>query len=235
MTIITDDNFVRLYQRRAGLKEDGVAGPVTVGKLGGMPAARLPLSDDAFVRLFQGVHGLVVDGWAGRATIAKLDALHPPAPSSSDGLPDDYWPMLAKIESSNDPNAKATTSSASGLYQFIKATWIGEGGKWGPVSSLPFGGMKPSVEEQTARAKTFTAKNAAYLRSRGVAINKATLYAAHFLGALTAAKLLAADFGESAEALAGPAATRANRSILDDKTVQDFVEWLHKKTGDWAK
>lgn len=232
--VIADDAFVRLFQRRAGLKEDGIAGALTVGKSGGMPAAGLPLSDDAFVRLFQGIHGLTVDGWAGRATLAKLDMLFPVAASLSDGLPDDYWPMLAMIESSGQPYAKATTSSASGLYQFIKATWIGEGGAWGPDDSKAFGGLRPLPAEQTERARTFTAKNADYLRDRGVEINKASLYAAHFLGRLTAAKILAAEMGESAELLAGNAATRANPSILKGKTVSEFVGWLHKKTGDWA-
>lgn len=235
MSIVSDDTFVRMFQRRAGLKEDGIAGALTVGKSGGMPAIGLPLSDDAFVRLFQGIHGLKVDGWAGRATLAKLDTLFPVATSPSDDLPDDYWPMLAMIESGRRPYIKAATSSASGLYQFIKATWTGEGGAWGSDDSRAFGGLLPSPTEQTERARTFTAKNAEYLHERGIPINKATLYAAHFLGRLTAAKVLAADNDDSAEVLAGKAATRANPSILKGKTVGEFVGWLHKKTGDWAK
>lgn len=147
-------------------------------------------------------------------------------------LPDDYWPLLAKIESGGRPYVKAATSSASGLYQFIKATWIGEGGAWGDDPALAFGGLRPSIEEQTERAKSFTAKNARVLIRAGVPINKASLYAAHFLGAGTAVKLLARPDRESAEALAGPAATKANPSILQGKTVRDFKDWLKRKTGD---
>jgi hypothetical protein len=158
----------------------------------------------------------------------------PPPPPPS-GIPDDYWPLLAQIESGGRPYIKARTSSASGLYQFIRKTWLGEGGQWGDDMSLAFGGLQPSIEEQLERAKSFTEKNAAYLRAQGVPINKASLYAAHFLGPVTAAKVIAADITESAEALAGPDATNANQSILKGKTVAQFLSWLHTKTGDWAR
>lgn len=196
------------------------------------------ITDDAFVRLFQERNGLKVDGWAGTDTIAMLDKLAPPPrpPASvSSQIPDDYWPMLSTIESGDRPYIQAASSSASGLYQFIKSSWEGEGGAWGPTLRPAFGGLKPSVEEQLARAKTFTAKNAAYLAKQGIPINKASLYAAHFFGSVTAAKVIGADVGASAEALAGPAATKANPSILKGKTVGEFLTWLHKKTGDWAR
>lgn len=196
------------------------------------------ITDDAFVRLFQERAGLKVDGWAGLDTIAALDKAFPPprAPASvSSQIPDDYWPMLSKIESGDRPYIQAASSSASGLYQFIKSTWEGEGGKWGPTLRPAFGGLKPTVEEQLARAKTFTAKNAAYLMKAGVPINRASLYAAHFFGSITAAKVIGADVNASAEALAGPAATKANPSILKGKTVGEFLSWLHKKTGEWAR
>lgn len=199
------------------------------------------ISDDAFVRLFQERAGLdTIDGWAGRDTLAKLDELLPPR-STADrniagaSIPEAYWPLLAKIESGNRPYVKASTSSASGLYQFIKSTWEGEGGRWGADMSKAFGGLQPSTDEQLQRAKSFTAKNAAYLRQRGIPINAASLYASHFLGVVTAAAVIGADVKASAEALAGPAATRANPSILKGKTVGAFLQWLHDKTGEWAR
>ena len=194
------------------------------------------ISDDEFVRLFQARAGLAVDGWAGRDTIAKLDELLPPPAQPDAGMiPEDYWPMLSKIESGDRPYVKARTSSASGLYQFIRSTWIGEGGAWGDDPSQAFGGLRPDVEEQLARAKTFTAKNARYLAGNGLPINRASLYAAHFFGPVTAARVIAADIGERADLLAGAAATRANPSILKGKTVRDFLEWLRVKTGEVAK
>lgn len=190
--------------------------------------------NELFVREVQRRLGVKVDGWAGQETMAALWA-RLPEPAPDEGIPDDYWPMLSKIESNDRPFVKASTSSASGLYQFIKATWQGEGGKWGDNPNQAFGGLRPTPEEQLARAKSFTAKNAAYLRKHGIPINKASLYAAHFLGVWTAVKIIGADVGASAEHLAGEAATRANPSILKGKTVGQFLSWLHRKTGEWAR
>ena len=193
------------------------------------------ISDDDFVREFQRRAGLHDDGWAGLDTMAALDQLLPAPAAPSTAIPDDYWPMLSKIESGDRPYVQASSSSASGLYQFIKSTWEAEGGKWGPTLRPAFGGLKPSEAEQLARAKTFTAKNAAYLSARGIPINKASLYAAHFFGPVTAARVIAADVKARADDIAGTAATNANPSILKGKTVGQFLTWLHGKTGAWAR
>lgn len=198
------------------------------------------LSDDDFVRLFQRTFGLTEDGWAGNDTVGKLHELAALAGVEVEALgdetiPDDYWPMLSKIESNDRPYVKAETSSASGLYQFIQGTWIGEGGKWGPDEDLAFGGLRPSEEEQLARAKTFTARNAAHLRRHSIPINKASLYAAHFFGPVVAVRVIGADVNARADYIAGDAATRANPAILRGKTVGQFLSWLHRKTGDWAR
>jgi hypothetical protein len=178
--------------------------------------------------------GVAPDGKWGPVTLAAIaKALGMEAPATA--IPDDYWPMLSKIESADRPYVKASTSSASGLYQFIRSTWRAEGGQWGPDMTKAFGGLKPSPEEQLQRAKSFTEKNAAYLRDRGIPINKASLYAAHFFGPVTAAKVIAADVNQRADLIAGPAATNANPSILKGKTVGEFLSWLHRKTGAWAR
>lgn len=151
-------------------------------------------------------------------------------PTPSD-LPPGYLPMLARIESNNRPYIRAATSSASGLYQFIKTTWQGEGGQWGDRPTLAFGGLQPPVSEQHARAASFTRKNAKALTAAGIPVTRATLYAAHFLGAGTAVKVLRAHPTERADLLAGDDATRANPSILAGKTVGQFMEWLTRKTA----
>lgn len=178
--------------------------------------------------------GVAADGSWGPVTAAAIaKALGMAKPATA--IPDSYWSMLSKIESNDRPYVKAATSSASGLYQFIRATWRGEGGSWGPDMSKAFGGLRPPVEEQLARAKTFTAKNAAALKAKGIPINRASLYAAHFFGAGTAIKVIAADVNARADVIAGKAATDANPTILRGKTVGQFLTWLHKKTGEWAR
>lgn len=167
-----------------------------------------------------------------KALLARIEAAA--APPAGD-IPDDYWPLLAAIESGNRPYIKASSSSASGLYQFIRTTWLDEGGQWGGDMSQAFGGLKPSVEEQLQRARSFTQKNVAILKAKGIPINKASLYAAHFFGAGVAAKVIGADVAARADLIAGEAATNANPSILKDKTVGQFLTWLHTKTGDWAR
>lgn len=178
----------------------------------------------------------LLDQLADELGIARTEAASPnPVPAKPSGLPDDYWPMLAQIESGARPYIKAATSSASGLYQFVKASWIAEGGNWGDDPNAAFGGLTPSIDEQTARVKSFTARNAAVLAAQAIPINKASLYAAHFLGAAKAAKVIGAAVDARVDWIAGPAATKANPSILEDKTVGQFLAWLHKKTGEWAR
>lgn len=164
---------------------------------------------------------------AGGQPIAQTEPSDPTPPD----LPAGYLPMLSKIESGDRPYVRAVTSSASGLYQFIKATWIGEGGKWGDRATLAFGGLQPSVAEQHQRAASFTRGNAKALRAAGIPVTRASLYAAHFLGAGTAVRMLRAGDTERADILAGPAATTANRSILAGKTVGEFRAWLDRKTS----
>jgi hypothetical protein len=167
-----------------------------------------------------------------RAEVVKAAPNAGPPQSS---IPDAYWPMLAHIESGNRPYVKAPTSSASGLYQFIRSTWLSFGGQWGNDLTQAFGGLKPSIDEQLRIAKAFTEKNVAILRAKGVPINNASLYAAHFLGAGMAAQVIAADVTAIADLIAGPDATNANPTILRGKTVGQFLSWLHNKTGAWAR
>jgi hypothetical protein len=186
---------------------------------------------------FNAAHVLAIDSLADAFGLPAGEVAAPAVtgPPEASEIPDDYWPMLSKIESNDRPYVKASSSSASGLYQFIKATWLGEGGRWGNNPALAFGGLKPPVEEQLARAKTFTAKNVGVLKARGIPINKASLYAAHFFGPTMAAKVIGADVNARADLIAGPGPTNANPSILKGKTVGEFLSWLYRKTGDWAR
>lgn len=174
---------------------------------------------------------LALDNLLDAFNVPRADPLVAPAKGSPDAIPPGYFNLLAKIESGRRPYVKASSSSASGLYQFIRSTWEAEGGKWGSDLAQAFGGLRPSEAEQTDRARSFTLKNLRHLQAQGIPINAATLYAAHFFGAGTAAKVLKAADRDRADKLAGPSATASNPSILRGKTVGEFKAWLQRKTG----
>lgn len=186
------------------------------------------------IKKIQKLIGAKEDGAWGPQSEKRLDAvLEANGHTPKNQIPDSYWPMLSKIESNDRPYVKAATSSGSGLYQFLRATWLGEGGAWGPDPLRAFGGFTPSVEEQLARVKTFTQKNADALAKAGIAINRATLYAAHFLGVGAAIRALGALPGDAIESVTSEAQRKANPSILPaGGRVIDFWRWLERKTGD---
>lgn len=160
--------------------------------------------------------------------------------SATTGVDFDFLMKTARRESGFNPDAKARTSSASGLFQFIEQTWLatvkqhgakhgygqyadliyqGSDGRWqvrgsarNVVLDLRFDAQAASV-----MAGELTASNAAYLRGRtGMTPNGGDLYAAHFLGPAGAAKLMEAMRSapnSSAPALF-PDAASANRSIF---------------------
>lgn len=148
-------------------------------------------------------------------------------------IPNDYYSRLAQIESNNQLYARNTKSTASGLYQFIRSTWEGLGGKWGTQSGVAFGGLRPSKAEQDRMIATFTQGNATMLQRAGISINKATLYAAHFLGPAGARNILRASPNTPIEQVTSAAQRTANPTILKPgSTVGDFFAWLQRKTGD---
>jgi hypothetical protein len=173
--------------------------------------------------------------------------------SARTGVSFDYLMDQARIESGMRPDARASTSSASGLYQFTKQTWLGtvkqHGGAhgigWaadaisknadgtfavasGDLRSLIFD-LRNDPEAASAMAAEFAADNGEYLRSRvGGVAEPVDLYLAHFLGAEGAARFLTAH-GENPDqsaAILFPAAASANRSIFyrENGTARSLTE-----------
>jgi len=154
-----------------------------------------------------------------------------------------YLLATAKVESNFDPKAKATTSSAQGLFQFIEQTWLatmkesgarlGYGGYADAIVKTRNGhmevpdaamrreilGLRRDPEINAAMAGAFTNSNASSLTSRlGRAPTEGELYIAHFLGAGGAGKLInAASASNPPAATLFPSAASANRSIFYDK------------------
>ncbi len=155
-----------------------------------------------------------------------------------------YLVATAQVESNFNPNAKVSTSSAGGLFQFIEQTWLSTLKQAGPtfgygsyanaISRTASGRyviadpkMRRAImhlrDDPTANslmAGVFTNQNAAKLAAViGRPPSEGELYIAHFLGAYGAAKLIStanANAGASAAALF-PSAARANPAIFYDR------------------
>ncbi len=135
--------------------------------------------------------------------------------SRKTGVDFNYLFSQARVESNLKPNAKATTSSATGLFQFTKQTWLatvdkhganhglgwaadaihqnGKGRYWvaDPAMRAKILDMRNQPEAASAMAAEFAGDNYAHLKSAlGRAPEEVDLYLAHFLGANGASRFL---------------------------------------------
>lgn len=146
-------------------------------------------------------------------------------------ISDQTLSRIIQIESAGNPNAKARTSSATGLGQFLDGTWMKvvkqhrpdllEGRTRAQVLALRTD--PPTAVEMLAR---FTEDNA---RSLGAGYTDGDLYLAHFSGLGAARKLLRSEAGASTTTCYDEKAIAANRSILEGKTVGEVREWAARK------
>jgi len=157
-----------------------------------------------------------------------------------------YMMAMAAQESSFNPEIKAKTSSATGLYQFINQTWLGTVKEHGAKHGL--GDLASKIQQDRKTGKFFVTDKAAeaqifqlrkdpntaalmgaefaksnqkYLENKlGHKVGPTDMYMAHFLGPSAAGKFLAArDAGKGGQSAADmfPAAAKANRNIFYDK------------------
>ncbi|GGB59740.1 hypothetical protein GCM10011316_34720 [Roseibium aquae] len=135
--------------------------------------------------------------------------------SSSTGTSFDYLVKTAQRESSMNPTAKARTSSATGLFQFIESTWLETMKEAGPRHGLEkysdqigrtksgkyfvsdpqmrqeILDLRKDPEVSSLMAGALTEKNAQHLsRKLGREPTDGELYMAHFLGATGASRLI---------------------------------------------
>jgi Transglycosylase SLT domain len=143
------------------------------------------------------------------------------------GVDFDYLLAQAKIESSLDPAARARTSSAAGLYQFTRSTWLetlekhgpehGLGGAAGPNGRAEIMALRFDPQASALMAAELASDNRAELTPLlGREPDAAELYLGHFLGIGGARQFLAAlqdNPGQSAAAVL-PRAAAANRGIF---------------------
>ncbi len=163
--------------------------------------------------------------------------------SQATGVDFDYLLAQAKLESDLNPNARAGTSSAAGLYQFIGSTWLetldrhgakhglgwadaaitkGAGGSSVTNSALQSRIMDLRYDPDTSSlmAAELALDNRDALRATlGREPDHAELYLAHFLGANGANRFLDAmqRNPDSSAAAVFPTQAAANRSVFFDR------------------
>ncbi len=180
---------------------------------------------------------------ARNAAPGVVEAIRDGARASGVGF--EYLLATAQRESALDPAAKAATSSATGLFQFIEQTWLGVMKNAGPRLGLSTyadaitarGDGSYAVADPAARQtildlrrdpKVSAALAGALTQKNGEALAAAIgrepgagdLYAAHVLGARGASSLIAAmrDTPDRAAALDLPEAAAANKALFYDRT-----------------
>jgi hypothetical protein len=161
--------------------------------------------------------------------------------SDATGVDFTFLVKTAGRESGMNPQAKARTSSAAGLFQFVEQTWLStlkrHGAKYGYgryaelIVKGADGRFRVSGEEAhkavmdlrldphaaSLMAGELTSDHAAYLKGRmGRMPSAGELYAAHFLGPQGSARLIEAaqTRPETAAASLFPEAAQANRAIF---------------------
>lgn len=149
-----------------------------------------------------------------------------PAYTDVEGIDyDDYLPSIRRSESSGDDSAKNKLSSATGRYQFLESTWNGLVKRY-PNSGLTFDG-RLSPQQQEVAIRLFTAENARMLKGNGIPLSNGTLYAAHFLGAGDAVKVLKASSGMVSDYV--PSRVISSNPFLRGMSVAQFKSWANRK------
>jgi hypothetical protein len=180
----------------------------------------------------------------GRAAAGNpvIDAIRQGAEKT--GAAFDYLLSTAQRESSLNPSAKAGSSSATGLFQFIEQTWLGVMKQDGPslglgsyadaITARSSGGytvsdpaarqaildLRRDPEVASAMAGALTRRNADALSDAlGREPNRADLYAAHLLGVRGALTLIRAAEGAPGRSAAAdlPEAAAGNRGLFYDR------------------
>lgn len=140
-----------------------------------------------------------------------------------------YFNAIRAAESSGDDQADNPRSSAYGRYQFTSGTWQGLVERY-PDAGLTANGRGDPRQQEIA-IRLFTSENERALAGAGIHGTNANLYAAHFLGAGDAKRVLKAPDATRMADIVSPEVISAN-GFLRGMTVADFKRWTAQKTND---
>lgn len=168
--------------------------------------------------------------------------------SANTGVNFAYLVQQAKAESNFNPDIKAKTSSATGLFQFINSTWLSMVEKYGDKHGIDTQGktkqqileLRKDPEVAANMAAEFAKENEQFLNNRwGGEVGSTELYFAHFLGAPKAAAFLNAKDrdGSQPAAVVFPKEAKANYNVFFDKdtgrakSIDEVYAFFDKKFG----
>lgn len=130
-------------------------------------------------------------------------------------IPNEYYNIVANIESGGNPSAVSSTSSASGLFGFIGST----------ANALGGNGLQ--------QMETLTQQNAQALVSNGLDVTSQNLYTLHLLGQGQGLGALTAPNSAPLSAVVDPGALAANPQ-LQGMTVGQFTNYTAGLVGGTA-
>ena len=144
--------------------------------------------------------------------------------------------ILDKIiwaESHGDPNAGAATSSAVGLGQFTKKTWLDMMSRYRPdltqgKSRDEILAMRTDPDLSRQMVGALVGEGTAALRRAGVPVTEGSTYLSHFAGSGKAIRLMKADPNAPVESILDAKAIDAN-PFLKGKTAGDVIAWADRK------
>jgi hypothetical protein len=126
--------------------------------------------------------------------------------------------QMIGVESANNPKAKNTLSSATGLGQFIKSTWNSMIDRYHPEYSHLSPTEKAALRTDPALSREMTLnyakENVQKLSKAGINITPSTVYGAHFLGPAGAIAAFRADPKTPAVDVLGSTVVNANPNIM---------------------
>lgn len=184
---------------------------------------------------------LVLAGFSGWGTAALVRFVNHKSELTGTAAVGALVDRIISVESKNRFNATNKGSSASGVGQFIEATWLDLIRVHRPelasvrtkAETLDLRGEPKLAREITTR---FVERNAALLRKRGLPVSPSTLYLAHFAGGAGAVAILRAD--ESADAATVMAKADVTGKIKRDQLVKANPFLQYFSVGDlklWAE
>lgn len=173
--------------------------------------------------------------WTPRAAPTQADARRVPQEPAAANI-DKYIDILGGVESNNNPTAKATTSTATGLHQFTEGTWMSMVNKLGLDYTLS-DRKDPQKSRQVTRE--FTKINAQKAEEDlGRKPSMTDLYMYHFAGSTGGPRLLKAPPEDPATKHASKDAVEANKAVFfhkegkrytRPKTVEEVISTFRKK------